>query len=106
MNALCCQKVWDPSSALTWQHAFSVSGVTLAANRLPKPGKTHSRRVSQCGLTVINRDKNQDKSGLQVFCTKVTLSKTSMYIYSKYVYIHTHKPLTLIAISFPGIPSL
>ena len=39
MNALCCQTVWDLSSALTWQHAFSVSGVTLAANREPNPGE-------------------------------------------------------------------
>ena len=39
MNALCCQKVWDLSSAFTWQHAFSVSGVTLAANQLPNLGK-------------------------------------------------------------------
>jgi len=39
MNALCSQKVWDLSSELTWQHAFSVSGVTLAANRDQNPGK-------------------------------------------------------------------
>ena len=39
MNALCCQKVWDLFSGLTWQHAFSVLGVTLAANQEPNPGK-------------------------------------------------------------------
>ena len=39
MNALCCQKVWDLSSELTWQHAFSVSGVTLTPNWDQNPGK-------------------------------------------------------------------
>ena len=37
-------------------NAFSVSGVTLAANRLPKPGKTHSRRVSQCEYYMLAFD--------------------------------------------------
>ena len=47
MNPLGCQKVWDLSGVLMWQHAFSVSGVTLAANREPNPnGKTHSWCVS------------------------------------------------------------
>ena len=39
-------KVWDLSSVLMWQHAFSVSGVMLAGTWDPKPAKTHSRCVS------------------------------------------------------------
>ena len=60
------KKVWDPSSALTWQHAFSVSGVTLAANRLPKPGKTHSRRVSQC-CAFTNNSESQEAHSIRIF---------------------------------------
>ena len=50
MNSLCCQKVWDLSSELTWQHAFSVSGVTLAANRDQNPGKL-TVGAYPCGYT-------------------------------------------------------
>jgi len=48
--AVLTQKVWDLSSALTWQlqHAFSqnfsVLGVTLARTWDPKPAKTHNSR--------------------------------------------------------------
>ena len=57
MNALCCQKVWDLSSELTWQHAFSVSSITLAANWDQNPGKiTVGAYPCVYGLTALGKE--------------------------------------------------
>ena len=66
MNALCCQKVWDLSSALTWQHVFSVSGVTLAKTWGPNAAKTntvirrnnYSETAWKSKRTILNVKKN------------------------------------------------